>query len=118
MTGCSSKSLGRKWVVALFKKLQAIYGLRWDEQFRTESLHDLAIVEWGLGLYGLTEVELRYGIDRCRIESEWPPSIALFRKLAKSNGRQAYRTPAKKPRPARDKAIALAALSKIKKSLH
>lgn len=69
--------------MALFKKLQAIYGLKWDEQFRTAALHDLAIAEWGFGLYGLTGEQIATGIARCRTESEWPPSIAGFLKLAK-----------------------------------
>jgi hypothetical protein len=108
--------------VALFKKFQALYGLRWDEQFRTTAVHDLAIDEWGLGLYGLTGEQIATGIDRCRTESEWPPSIAKFVRLAKSwehNG-PAYKPTekqAKKPRSQRDKDVARAALAEIKKIL-
>ena len=70
--------------MALFKRLRGIYGVRWDDQFPTPALHDAAVVEWGLGLAGLSGEAIKRGIDRCRVGCEWPPSIAAFVKFAKA----------------------------------
>ena len=83
-TGSSRPSLARGWVLALFKRLRAIYGAKWDEQFPDAALHDAAVVEWGIGLAGLSGEQIQRGIDRCRAELDWPPSIAGFLRLAKS----------------------------------
>lgn len=68
--------------MALFKRLQAIYGVRWDEQFPTSSRHDAAMVEWGYALAGFSGEQIKRGIDRARVECDWPPSIAKFVVLA------------------------------------
>lgn len=70
--------------MALFKRLQAIYGARWDDQFPSEERHDAAMAEWAQALAGLSGDQIRRGIERCRVECEWPPSIAKFVALAKS----------------------------------
>lgn len=71
--------------MALFKRFQAIYGVRWDDQFPTIERHDAALAEWGFGLAGMTADQIKRGIDRARVECEWPPSIARFVALGKSS---------------------------------
>lgn len=68
--------------MALFKRLQAIYGVRWDDQFPSEARHDAALVEWGLGLVGLSGEQIKRGIEKCRTGCDWPPSIAQFVRFA------------------------------------
>lgn len=72
-------------MLALFKRMEGIFGQKWADQFRTEQMVELAINEWGLGLYGLTGDQIANGIDRCRKECKWPPSIAEFVQFAKAS---------------------------------
>ena len=58
----------------LFERFEQIYGPRWKGG---------DIEQWTLGLEGLTNAEIARGIDHARKESEWPPNIAEFRKLAR-----------------------------------
>ena len=78
----------------MFKRLRVIYGAKWDAQFADAALHDAAVVEWGIGLAGLSGEQIKRGIDRCRAELEWPPAIAVFLRLAKSADGWEHRGPA------------------------
>ena len=69
-------------MVAIFTKLRGIFLNRWDDQFSTAVLHDQAIREWALGLVGLSGDQIAVALAKCRTDSEWPPSIAKFRKFA------------------------------------
>lgn len=85
-----------------------------------------AIEEWGKGLAGLTGEQIGAGLDRCRRETEWPPTIAQFRKLATEPAEgwqhrgEAYRIMDKSrllPKPAPDMEKGRAAFGYMRKLL-
>lgn len=69
--------------MALFNRLESIFGKKWNDQFSTEQRLESAMSEWGIGLYGLTGDQIKRGIDKTRLECKWPPSIAEFVQFAK-----------------------------------
>jgi hypothetical protein len=86
--------MDRKWVVALFTKLRAIYPKKFMEQYQgnnqldIEQLMELSMNEWAQGLSGLSGDDVKRALDHCRDNLAWPPSIAEFRQIAKD-----YRPP-------------------------
>lgn len=67
-----------KWAAALLGRFAAIWPKAWADSVAGL---DPAMVqaEWAKGLAGLTGEEIRDGIDHCRTQAPWPPSIAEFR---------------------------------------
>ena len=53
--------------------------------------------EWAEGLADLTGQQISQGIDLCRKEKSWPPSIAEFRVLAEGNKDWQHKGSAYKP---------------------
>lgn len=47
-----------------------------------ETAQALVENEWSLGLQGLSAEQIQHGVDRARIECDWPPSISEFINLA------------------------------------
>ncbi len=67
--------LSELWVLALFKKLQAIYLSKWTASL--EGIEDTAVNEWSRVLSGLTGEQIKNGLDS--LSDEWPPSAIGFR---------------------------------------
>ena len=81
----SRTGLPISWISALFKKLQAIYGSKWNASI--DGIEDVAVTEWSQGLAGITGEQLRKGLDN--LDDDWPPSLPAFRAAClgkKANG--------------------------------
>lgn len=83
-TSSAPKRLEQAWILALFKRMEAIYSQKWAAQFASESVLQAAMDEWALGLFGLTGRQIKRGIDCCRVGCTWPPSIAEFVRFARA----------------------------------
>lgn len=68
------------WISALFKKFQARYGTKWVACI--EGIEEEAVKEWSEGLYGLTGLQIKKGLDS--LDEEWPPSLPAFKKACGS----------------------------------
>ena len=66
---------------ALFQKFRVIFPQKWDLQYKTEEIAAANIAEWALMLETLTNEQMANGVEKTRLECEWPPSIAEFKKL-------------------------------------
>ena len=60
-------------------RFAAIWPRHWAKQMTGVNL-DAVRDEWAAGLAGLTGEQIKAGIDHCRIDCLYPPSIAEFRK--------------------------------------
>ena len=88
------RSLARAWVLALFNRFEGIFGIRWSEQFRTEQVLESAMQEWAIGLAGLSGEQIKRGLDKCRSDCKWPPTIAEFLDMALERGTWEHASPA------------------------
>ena len=105
----------------IFAKLNKIYLSRWSDQFSTTAEQNSYMEEWGIGLAGLSGDQIALALEKCRAESDWPPSIAKFRKFALGDSRHhvgdAYRIYQKAlPKP-RNKAVAKSAIAGLRAAL-
>ena len=64
------------WISALFKKFQGRYGTKWVACI--EGIEEEAVKEWAEGLYGLTGLQIKKGLDS--LDDDWPPSLPAFKK--------------------------------------
>ena len=78
----NENGLSEVWVLALFKKLQAIYLTKWTSAL--EGIEETAMVEWSQALRGLTGEQIKNGLDN--LSDEWPPSAIGFRALCEGKG--------------------------------
>lgn len=67
-----------KWATALLARFAVIWPKAWADSLAGLDIHMLT-AEWAKGLDGLTGEEIRHGIDHCRANNTWPPSIAELR---------------------------------------
>lgn len=58
--------------------LQTIYLRKWTDNFTTSEIALLALEQWKKGLAGINDESIEKALDYCRINLEWPPSIAEF----------------------------------------
>jgi len=110
------------WVKALFKRFESIFLQKWTDQFHSAAALRAAHEEWSAGLDGVTGDELAVGLDVCRKQMIWPPSIAEFRTSclgAKGgvHGSAAYKDFVSLPKPVCDKAVGSAALRGMRSGL-
>ena len=70
--------LAAETVSILFSKMQVRYGHKWTSQHSNSEIQLLALTEWAEGLAGLTNEEIKTGLDRW--DGDWPPSLPEFRK--------------------------------------
>jgi len=108
--------------VAIFARLRIIYLQKWDDQFQSEAMMESAMVEWGIGLSGLSGGQVKRAIDEARVRCSWPPSIAEFVGFAKGGdcgGHQgaAYRPFVALPRPAANPAVAKVGIESMRAML-
>lgn len=72
----------------IFAKLSRIYLSKWSDQFEDTDSQNQYMDEWMAGLAGLSGEQIAAGLEKCREQVDWPPSIAKFRKLAVGDGRR------------------------------
>ena len=70
--------MSEEWILALFARLRAIYGKRFLDLYPGDTL-DAAMDEWRHGLKNMTGEQVKKGLEYCREQYQWPPSIAEFR---------------------------------------
>jgi hypothetical protein len=75
-----TERLSEVWVLALFKKLQALYLHKWTSAL--EGIEKTAMTEWAQALGGLSGEQIKTGL--ANLNSEWPPSAIDFRKLCEN----------------------------------
>lgn len=74
-------ALPSAWVSRLLKKMQALYGAKFTQQW--EGLDPLEIQQaWGEELAGFTGSELSRGLDACK-QRPWPPTLPEFMTLCR-----------------------------------
>lgn len=71
------KELARR----LHLRFSMIWGDKHDCRFTEDSYIQIWIDDWADGLSGIDPEIIKQGIDFCKINLEWPPSIAEFRKI-------------------------------------
>ena len=103
--------------------MRAIYRVKWDDQFATEQDIQFTLNEWSEGLYGLEADQIKRGIEGCRRNLKWPPSIAEFREQCTGitddweHQGDAYKVlPKCLPKP-KNVEVGLSALEEIKRKL-
>lgn len=70
---------------ALFTRFRAIYGRRFDDLYVDADIIEEAKREWAEALgASMSGERIKIGIDKCKRELAWPPSIAEFMERAKS----------------------------------
>lgn len=73
----------KKWVARLLAKLMIRYPML-ARQVETESLAEMWVDEWAMGLKGLSPDNIKAGLEEdLKRESDFPPSIGVFRALCK-----------------------------------
>lgn len=99
--------------LAIFKRLRAIYGVRFSANYSTEELLNEAMDEWAQSMANIHPQRILTALDRCRDYVENPPSIAEFRGIAVQVRIDEPKTLAISG-PVVDRDAALAAIGKIK----
>lgn len=74
------------WIDQLFVRFNNIWGRRWIEHLPDGISDEMVIREWSEGLAGIEGQEIKAALDHCRLNLEWPPSIAEFRKICLMSG--------------------------------
>lgn len=108
-------------MLVIFAKLNRVYLSRWSDQFSSPDVQEQYLQEWMVGLAGLSSDQIALALAKCRTDSDWPPSIAKFRKFALGDNCKhigpAYRVFRKAlPRPV-NRELGLSALAGIKAAL-
>ncbi len=62
----------------LFLMFQTSYLSKWTSNFTSNEMIEIAIEQWRKGLAGIPNQYIEQAMDYCRINLEWPPSIAEF----------------------------------------
>ena len=73
------------WIEQLFLRFNSIWGKKWSEHIPPGEIAIQAVKEWSEGLAGIQGHDIKQALDHCRINLEWPPSIAEFRNLCLKN---------------------------------
>ena len=81
----TTKQLPKLWQTALFERFTKIYRQKFSDQFACEEEQKESMQEWGEALADLTGQQIKRGLDECRSQKSWPPSIAEFIELAKGS---------------------------------
>jgi hypothetical protein len=78
-------------ITIIFQHLSSIYLQKWTDQFSDTKMLEAAMREWAIGLRDLTPLQVKQGIDQCRVNAAWPPSISEFIRFAKAMESLHYR---------------------------
>jgi hypothetical protein len=73
--------LDRRWIAALFAKLQGRYGHKWSSAYPAGTVLEVALAEWAEGLAGCTGDDIKRGLDQW--QDDWPPTLPEFRKACR-----------------------------------
>lgn len=110
------ESLPGSWIVRLFAKLHARYGVTFARQYPSEELRELAMAEWAERLAGITGEQIAHGLQHW--SGDWPPNVEQFRRACIGDGQHrgaAYRPfPPALPKPKAKPETAAAALAAMR----
>ena len=69
----------------LFLRMSSIYGNKWTKSFSSVEIENFAKREWynALTKANLSPDQIREGLDKCRDNQEWPPTISEFIQISK-----------------------------------
>ena len=84
-----------RWVSRLFSKFQVRYVHKWTSALTSPELIELAVVEWGQELAGLSPEQVRHGLES--LEGDWPPSAPGFRKACLGGADARHQSAAYRP---------------------
>lgn len=72
---------------ALHMRFMSIFGEKFLKLFTNDGFVQIWWEEWSLGMAGIDPQHIKAALDHCRLNLEWPPSIAEFRRICEqSNG--------------------------------
>jgi hypothetical protein len=77
--------------------MRAIFPQKWDQQYPSEQIAALNMIEWASGIAGLTDEQLARGVNETRIQCAWPPSISEFRAMCVEHNDWEHKGDAYKP---------------------
>lgn len=75
-------SLSKKYIDRIFMRLTAIYGHKFTSLFPIPEAIDVAKAEWSSALAELSDFQINQALNRCRLLSEWNPSIPEFIRMS------------------------------------
>lgn len=62
----------------LFRRFNAIWGNKWMAQVADKLAYQEYLLEWSQAIQGWTMDVMAKALDHCKLNLEWPPSIAQF----------------------------------------
>lgn len=71
-------------------RFKSIWMHKWTSLFTTNEDYEIFKDEWGRGLAELTGEEIKKGIDHCRNNLEWPPTLMEFKNMCRPIITRAY----------------------------
>jgi hypothetical protein len=66
---------------ALHMRFMSIFGEKFSKLFASDAFIQIWWEEWSQGMAGINPKHIKVALDYCRMNLEWPPSIAEFRKI-------------------------------------
>lgn len=63
-------------------KFGCIWGAKWQSHVETCGGPEAVAGEWQQGLAGMSGEQIKHALAHCRLQADWPPSIAEFRAAA------------------------------------
>jgi len=74
-------NLSSELVRTLYARFCSIYGEKFVKEYHDKPFIQIWWEEWEDGLKGINVEDIKTALDYCRLNLEWPPSIAEFRKI-------------------------------------
>jgi len=59
-------------------RFQTIWLTKWTSQIPDEKYYQVALHQWGTALHGIDGESIAKALEYCKMNLEWPPSIAEF----------------------------------------
>lgn len=69
----------------LYMRFASTYGEKFVKNHPTDQFVQLWWEEWSEGMAGIDPKHIKEGLSFCRLNLEWPPSIAEFRRICEQN---------------------------------
>lgn len=69
----------------LYMRFASTYGDKFVKNHPTDQFVELWWEEWSEGMAGIDPTHIKEGLSYCRLNLEWPPSIAEFRRICEQN---------------------------------
>lgn len=75
------ENLPLQWAKQLYLRFTSLYGERFTKSHSTDQLVELWWEDWADGLSGMSADHIKQALGYCKLNLEWPPSVAEFRKI-------------------------------------